>query len=74
MDTAVALKGIVRHFVGMMVSKHKKQRFIINQYISTILKSRQNSKKSSTQRQQSNRKKVISPNEGEYVDYEEIKD
>ena len=36
---------------------------------------RQNSQtKSSTNRQQQSRKKVISADEGEYVDYEEIKD
>jgi len=36
--------------------------------------SRQSSTKSSTRPQQTNRKKVIDANEGEYVDYEEIKD
>ena len=36
--------------------------------------SRQNNTKSSTRPQQTNRKKVIDANEGEYVDYEEIKE
>jgi len=36
--------------------------------------SRQSSTKSSTRPQQKNRKKVIDANEGEYVDYEEIKE
>ena len=36
--------------------------------------SRQSNTKSSTRHQQTNRKKVIDANEGEYVDYEEIKE
>ena len=36
--------------------------------------SRQSNTKSSTRHQQANRKKVIDSNEGEYVDYEEIKE
>ena len=36
--------------------------------------SRQSSTKSSTRHQQASRKKVIDANEGEYVDYEEIKE
>jgi len=33
-----------------------------------------NRTKSSSSRQQTNRKKIISADEGEYIDYEEIKD
>ena len=60
------LRSFKEFFFGSPKSRNKQR---------SASQSRQNgSTKSSTNRQQKSRKKVIASNEGEYVDYEEIKD
>jgi len=59
------IRSFKEFFFGSPKSKNRQR---------SASQSRQSSTKSSTRPQQSKRKKVIDSSEGEYVDYEEIKE
>ena len=70
--TLVSLLGIsvLRSFRDFFFGSPKSR----NRQRQATQSSQKSSAKSSTRNQQANRKKVIADNEGEYVDYVEIKD